>query len=112
VGHPSTYRLIRSLVAPNKPTDKFYADLVKIIGLHFNPKPSVVVQRFKFNSQSKHPGEMVSAFVTELRRLSEHCEFEDTLNAMLCDCLVYGISDVRMHRRMLTESDLWTRLCS
>jgi len=64
---PSTYRLIRSLVAPNKPTDKSYADLVKIVGLHFNPKPSVAVQRFKFNSWSKQPGETVSAFVAELR---------------------------------------------
>lgn len=57
---PSTYRLIRSLVAPNKPTDKSYADLLKIVGLHFNPKPSVAVQRFKFNSRSKQPGETVS----------------------------------------------------
>ena len=57
---PSTYRLIRNLVAPNKPTDKSYADLLKIVGLHFNPKPSVAVQRFKFNSRSKQPGETVS----------------------------------------------------
>jgi len=80
---------------------------VKIVGLHFNPKPSVTVQRFKFNSRLKQPGETVTAFVAELK-IIQHCEFGDgdTLNAMLRDCLFCGISDVRMQRRLLTESDL------
>ena len=44
----ATYKLVRSLVAPQKPNEVEYAALVKRINEHFVPKPSVIVQRFKF----------------------------------------------------------------
>lgn len=46
----STYELIHSLVAPNKPNDKSLQDLVKIVKEHLSPKPSSIVQRFHFNA--------------------------------------------------------------
>ena len=101
-----TYQLIRNLVAPGKPTDKTFADLVKLVQEHHTPPPSEIVQRFKFNSRSQRDGESVAEFVSELRRLSEHCKFEGTLDDMLRDRLVCGIRDVRTQRRLLAESDL------
>ena len=44
-----TYRLIKSLVAPGKPTEKTFAELVEIMLKHFNPFPAITVQRYKFN---------------------------------------------------------------
>ena len=41
-----TYSLARNLVSPAKPGDKTFAELVKILKEHFNPKPSEIVQRF------------------------------------------------------------------
>ena len=106
VGGAATYQLIRNLVAPGKPTDKSFADLVKLVKEHHTPPPSVTVQRFKFNSQPQKVGESVAEFVAELRRLSEHCQFEDTLDDMLRDRLVCGISDGRVQRRLLAETNL------
>ena len=51
-------------------------------------------------------GETVSAYVAELRKLSEHCEFADTLSDMLRDRLVCGINDQRLQRRLLSEPQL------
>ena len=31
-----------SLIAPDKPTDKTFAQLVQIVGEHLNPKPSMI----------------------------------------------------------------------
>lgn len=45
-----TYGLLRSLVAPKKPADKSFDDLVKTMKDHQNPKPSEIVQRFKFHT--------------------------------------------------------------
>ena len=45
----ATYKLIRSLAAPEKPTDYSYEALKQMVKTHHNPKPSVIVQRFKFN---------------------------------------------------------------
>ena len=103
---PQTYQLIRNLLAPSKPTDVSFAGIVDAMQKHIQPLPSVIVQRFNFHSRIRHPGESVSAFVAELRKLSEHCAFGTTLNDMLRDRLVCGISDQRIQRRLLAEPDL------
>ena len=50
--------------------------------------------------------QLLLAYVAELKRLSEHCEFAATLNDMLCDRLVCGINDSRIQHRLLAELDL------
>eukprot|EP00731_Ephydatia_muelleri_P003073 Em0001g3073a len=59
-----TYQLIRSLVFPAKPTERTFSEIVEL------------------------DSESVSQFVAELRKLSEFCEFGDTLDVMLRDRLV------------------------
>ncbi len=81
----STYKLIRSLVAPGKPTDRTFKELVELLKEHFAPKPSVMVQRFRFNCRSRQQGESVAAFVAKLQRLTEFCDFGGVLEDMLRD---------------------------
>ena len=76
----ATYKLIRSLTAPQKPTNYSYEDLKQMVKTHYNPKPSVIVQRFKFNTQVRQVGESIAKFVAELRQLSEFCDFRETLS--------------------------------
>ena len=85
-----TYKLIRSLVTPGDPKDLTYDELAKLDQEHYQPKPSAIVQRFKFNTRVQQPGETISVFLAELRRLSEHCEFGSTLDEMLRDRIVCG----------------------
>ena len=101
-----TYKLIRSLVAPEDPKEKSYADMAKLVQEHFKPKPSVIVERFKFNTRGQQQGETISVFLAELRRLSENCEFGATLDEMLRDRLVCGASDDKIQRRLLAEPNL------
>ena len=49
----ASYQLIRSLVAPSKPTDKSVDEIMKLVKDHLTPQPSSIVQRFKFNSRSQ-----------------------------------------------------------
>eukprot|EP00731_Ephydatia_muelleri_P032474 Em0024g18a len=98
--------LIRSLVAPSKPTDKSVDEIMKLVKDHLTPQPSSIVQRFKFNSRSQQDTETVSQFVAELKKLSEHCEFGDSLDNMLRDRLVCGLRDVKVQRRLLAEGKL------
>jgi len=101
-----TYHTLRDLVAPKKPTEKSYAEIVKCLETHFNPKQGVAVKRYQFNSRSRKPGESVANYVAELRHLAMDCEFGDTLNEMLRDRLVCGVNDSRIQRRLLSEADL------
>ena len=77
---PESYKLLRSLLAPAKPKGKSYAELVAKLTEHYSPMPSEVMQRFRFNSRSRRNGESVAAYVAELRRLAEYCNYGDTLD--------------------------------
>lgn len=46
----STYSLLRNLVSPALPKDKTYNQLTAELRKHFDPKPSEIMRRFKFNS--------------------------------------------------------------
>ena len=58
-----TYKLIRNLVAPGKPTDKSFAELVNIVKNHLNPQPLSIVYRFKFNCHFRKQGETIQQYV-------------------------------------------------
>ncbi|KAL3969421.1 ER membrane protein complex subunit 3 [Sarotherodon galilaeus] len=101
-----TYALIRNLLSPVKPGDRSYAELVGLLDNHFHPKPSEIVQRWKFNTWNRRPEESVGDYVAELRKLAQDCNFGDSLTVMLRDRLVCGISDDRIQRRLLAEDSL------
>ena len=77
---PSAYKLLRSLVAPTKPDEKSYNELVAVMVKHHNPAPSEIVQRYQFNSRSRKEGESVATYLSELCSLVEHCNFRDNLD--------------------------------
>lgn len=101
-----TYSLMRNLLSPNKPGEKSYKDLTDLLQSHYNPKPSEIVQRFKFNSRTRAANETVTEYVAVLRELAQHCNYGDKLKEMLRDRVVCGIADDRMQRRLLAEPEL------
>ena len=97
---PKTYKLLCSLVSPNKPGDKSFAELVQALKSHYNPEPSEIVERYKFHTRFRKPGESVATFVSELRTLAQTCNFGDSLGDMLRDQLVCGINDDYIQRHL------------
>ena len=63
---------------------------------HQNPKPYVIMERFKFNKRDRGPSETVAQYIAALRRLSEHCNYGTVLEDMLRDRLVCGIRGDRI----------------
>ena len=94
------------LLALAKPNEKLYQELVKLIQDHFAPKPSEIVERFKFNNRLCNKGESVADFVAALRNLDEHCDYKDTLEMMLRDRVVCSIRDEKIEQRLLVEKEL------
>ena len=80
---PSTYRLLINLVSPDKLGEKSFADLVKLLTMHHNPTPSETIQRFKFHSRIRKTEETVATYVSELRSITEYCNFGSTLDECL-----------------------------
>jgi len=99
----STYKIICSIIAPEKLTEVSYGNLTKKIQEHFSLKPSLIMQRFKFNTCVRHPKEKISVYVERLRELMQYCEFGDTIEDMLRDRLVCDVNEEQLQCRLLAE---------
>ena len=102
----STYSTIRCLAALTKPMDLEYSALLESTKKHFNPEPSVIMQRYKFNSRNQKLDESISTYVVELCNLTEFCDFGDSINDMLRDKFVSGLHNTRTQHRLLAEKAL------
>ena len=102
----STYQLIRTLVTPAKVTEISFKDLVAKAHEHFCPKPSPIVKRFEFNTRVQKEGEALATYVAELRTIAQYCDYGAALSDMLRDCLVCGVRDKGIQRRLLQTPDL------
>ena len=103
---PQTYKLLKSLVAPAKPGEKEYNQLVEVLMQHFDQAPSEIVRRYRFNTHVQRKGELVAAYVLELQGLAQFCNYGDSLETMLRDRLVCGINDESIQCRLLAETVL------
>lgn len=103
---PKTYQLTRSLVSPAKPADKTYVELVELVTKHYSPKPSVIMQRYYFNTRVRKKDESIASYLAALRQLAEFCEYGETLDDMLRDRLVCGVNDEKIQQRLFSEIDL------
>ena len=103
---PSPYKLLRSILAPVKLSEKTFEELADVLKNHYNPPPSEVMQRFRFNTRSRKLGESVATYVAELRRLAEFCNYGGSLDKMIRDRLVSGINDDNIQKKLLSEPAL------
>ena len=73
---------------------------------HHDSTPSTIVQRFKFHTRVRLPGESIATYLAQLRTLARTCGFSTPgmLEEMLRDRLVCG--DECIQRRLLAEKDL------
>ena len=101
-----TYSLLRDILQPKKPAQTEIKNIIEELKKHYNPRPSEIVERFKFHSRLRKEGESVATFVAGLRNLSEHCNFRESLEDMLRDRLVCGINNHQIQRRLLAETEL------
>ena len=93
--------MIKNIVASSKPAEKTFDDIVELMGDHNNPKSIPTVQRCLFKACFQKLGETVAKFITELKRLTEYCKFQDRLDEMTQDRLVCGINEERWQKRLL-----------
>ena len=102
----SLYMLIRSLLQPCTFDAIGYQEIIDAVSNHYSPKPSEITERFNFNKRNQLQNESIAEYVGELRRLSEFCDYGDTLESMLRDRLVCGLRDDILQTRLLEEINL------
>ena len=84
MGHKA-YKILRSIVAPNKLTDISFKNLVSVMTSRLSHSPSEIVERFCFNSQVRKQEETVADYIAKSRALSKYCNYGDMLELMFQD---------------------------
>ena len=88
----ATYCLMKDVLAPRIPSEVPLEELVTAMTTHFQPPPSEIMQRYRFNTRVRRPHETIAVYITQL---AEYCNYGDTLPQMLRDRLVCGIAEER-----------------
>ena len=100
------YGLLRNLLEPERPSEKDLDDLVTVLKQHFEPKPIVVAERFRFYRRMQAPGESFASYIAELKSLTRNCAFEGLLEEALRDQLVCGMRSLSIQKHLWREADL------
>ena len=82
-----------------KPAELKFSEIIDLLKAHFNPKPLVIAERFKFHHRSQEKPENVADYLAALRKCEEYCTFEDFLQQALPDSSA-------IQKSLLAESDL------
>jgi len=115
-----TYELLRDLLAPIQPADCSLDTLVKTLEEHFEPKPNIIAERYKFHKRSQAQNESVTEYLAELRKLATTCEFGKAtgvdsvsaamstalLNNTLRDRFVVGLRSENIQKALLSKKSL------
>lgn len=70
-----TFKTVRALVAPRTPGGVSFEELVSILRTHFDPQPSELYSRYKFQRRDQQQGESISSYVAALKKLAADCNF-------------------------------------
>lgn len=63
----------------------------------------VISERFRFYRISQNEGESTLQYMTDLKRLSQHCDFGVFLPDAFMDKLVCGLCNANIKRKLLSE---------
>ena len=75
----STYDLLRNLLAPKKPAEYKFKELVDVLQRHFEPAPLIIAELFHFHKRDKYEGEGVADYTAALKQYAKCCDFAEFL---------------------------------
>ena len=103
---PSTYALLKDLLAPALPSTKTFKVITETLQNHLDPIPNIIAERYRFYKREQMETESVSDYIAAIKKLSTKCDFKIFLNEALRDKLVCGLKDRTMQERLMSMKDL------
>ena len=80
--------------------------VVKKFEEYCNPRKNTTILRHKFFSYKQIEGQSFSDYVTQLKLLSQDCEFLTLKDSLVVLMIICGVFDGKLKERMLRESDI------
>ena len=83
-----------------------YDGVTKRLTKYFLPKVKIIYERARFNQRFQQPGETAEAFITDLHKLSDKCNYGQMREEFVRDRIVVGISDSKLSKQLQMRDTL------
>ena len=94
----------RDIFATLSDTGTTYTEALTALNTHFSPQKSLQFEIHTFRQAHQAPNESIAQYVTRLRRLGEHCDFDKySLEKAIKDQLIEHCHSTTLRRRLLRE---------
>ncbi len=101
----SHYQILKNLLAPDKPSDKGYDAVVKVMKEHFGGKKNARLERARYRTVYREAGENVQDYAVKLKQASRYCEFGANLDSNLVDQFIVGVKSQAITEKILNAAD-------
>ncbi|XP_077565023.1 uncharacterized protein LOC144180556 isoform X2 [Haemaphysalis longicornis] len=101
-----TVQTLAGKVAPRTPNSLTYEEAVATLNEYYDPKKNEISESYKFFNRCQAEGEPMHAFLVEIRRIANYCNFGGALDRMLRDRIVCGVRSSALQKQLLSKKDL------
>lgn len=98
-----TYRVLRDLCTPRKPSEKSYAELCELLKIQCSPPTCVFRERIEFYEAKQEESESINNWYARIHNLSSNCEFGTQLQQILIDKFICGLKPGTIRDRLCEE---------
>ncbi|XP_068704212.1 uncharacterized protein [Montipora foliosa] len=97
--------VLKDLSFPHAPNTKTFEQLAALLRDHYKPTRLKVAERYRFHAANQRPGESITDYVRELKKLDGTCEFtNDQLQDSLGDSFICGLRSEQIKRKLLSAN--------
>ena len=83
-----------------------YEEIKKSLNDYFAERRNTIVERARFNKRSQKPGESTDAFIQDLYRLADNCDYGTLKDDLIRDRIVVGVLDDSLSDRLQSKAHL------
>ena len=95
---------MKDLCLPNKPTDKSFDEICRLLKDYLQPSMLVVAESYKFHQAKQEADESVAVFANRLKQLAVNCKFDHFVQRALRDQFVCGIRNGNTFKKLLSQN--------
>ncbi|XP_062713131.1 uncharacterized protein LOC134290111 [Aedes albopictus] len=105
-GGPDVRKIAKNLEITGNILDNRYRAAMEALDNYFSPRMSLRYERYKFRQLKFNPKEKLDQFVLRLKIQAAACNFEDQLDQMVMDQIVYATQNDDKLRAKYLEADV------
>ena len=108
---PKAVTIHNGLPFQNEDEKKNLAEILELWESYCLGKTNIIYERDRFNNRNQDAGESIDTYASNLRSLSDTCNFGTLINEMIRDRIVCGVRDSCLRKKLFQVLELTLEKC-